>query len=244
MTSATLPSLSLAAAPPAVHLRAVDRSFRHRRGRRRVLDALDLTFDLDRVNLLFGRNGSGKSTVLRLVAGLIAPERGRVQFAPSPCGGTVAPLRLLHAGAGPGVLVGRLTIRENLAWFAAMGGYAVDAARLERLLLRLEIADRADDLVESLSRGMQQKALLVRALACRANVVLLDEPTEALDDASVDVLVDELGRTASGHAGAGAGPSTGYLVATHDARLRRVAGCRCFHAIPGGFAADTEPRHA
>jgi ABC-type multidrug transport system ATPase subunit len=215
-----------------LRLHGVHKAFPHRRGRRRVLDGLDLSFDLDRTNLLYGRNGSGKSTLLRVAAGLVTPDRGRVEFMPSAPGGGPSG-RLVYAGGTPAVLFGRLTIRENLAWFAAMGGYEIEPARLERLLLRLEIADRADDRIESLSRGMQQKAMLVRALACRASVVLLDEPTEALDDASVAVLVDELGRCGGG-----------ALVATHDPRLRAIAACRCFHAIPGGFAADTESSHA
>jgi ABC-2 type transport system ATP-binding protein len=196
---------------------------------------LELTLDLDRVNLILGRNGCGKSTLLRLVAGLVTPDRGTVQLvaSPSPTG---APA-LIYAGSGPGVLVGRMTLRENLAYFAALRGCGIDTARRDDLLRRLGIADCADDLVESLSRGTQQKAQLLRALACEADVMLLDEPTESLDDAAAATVIDVIGeRSRAG---------VGFTIATHDRRLLAIAGCRRYvstHA--GGFVRDTGAPHA
>jgi ABC-type multidrug transport system ATPase subunit len=227
-----------AAAPdaprPSVRIRGVDKTFRQRRSRIRVFTSLDLSLDLARVNLILGRNGCGKSTLLRLVAGLVTPDRGTVDLAapPSPRG---APA-LLYAGASPGVLVGKLTLRENLAYFAALRGCAIDEARYARLLHRFQIIDRADDLVEGLSRGTQQKALLVRALACEARVVLLDEPTESLDDAAAAALVDEItDRTRAG---------TGFVIATHDRRFLQIEGsCRFVSTHAGGFVRDTGGAH-
>jgi len=230
----TSPPTVSAALRPAVHLRGIAKTFVQRGSRRRVFDDLDLHLDLDRVNLLFGPNGSGKSTLLRVLAGLVTPDAGRIEFS-GPWPGGLRPV-LLHAGAGPGVLVPRLTVRENIRWFAAMGDYALDEPLLDTLLRRLDLHARADDLVEGLSRGQQQKALLVRALACRTDLVLLDEPTEYLDDGSVAILADMLEAAARN--------GTGFVVATHDRRLRAIRASRSWRSACGVFVPDGDADHA
>ena len=228
------PTLATGRPPAAVRLQGVAKRFTHRGAQRRVFEDLDLLLELDRPHLLFGPNGSGKSTLLRLLAGLLTPDAGRIQYAGSWPGGPRP--AVLYAGAGPGVLGGRLTVRENIRWFAAMGDYPLDPEALDQLLARLDLRPRADDLVESLSRGQQQKALLVRALACRADLVLLDEPTESLDDGAVAVLVDLLSAAqAAGRA---------LVIATHDRRLRELPRSRSWRATCGLFVPDGEADHA
>ncbi|TKX83017.1 ATP-binding cassette domain-containing protein, partial [Halorubrum sp. SS5] len=84
----------------------------------------------------------------------------------------------------------RLTVRENLRYFATISGVDPDsvAARHDRLLDRLDLADKADTPVRDLSRGMKQKVSLASVLAGGAELVFLDEPTLGLDVESARTL--------------------------------------------------------
>jgi molybdate transport system ATP-binding protein len=171
-----------------------------------VLD-LDITSELrafsvalrlavgDEVVALVGPSGAGKTTVLRAVAGLHRPDRGRIAcdaevwFGSGAADRTVdlAPERR-SVGYVPQhhALFPHLTVRKNVA-FSGAGATTVDS-----LLARLGIADLADERPARLSGGERQRVALARALARQPKVLLLDEPLAALDAHTRRVVRDEL----------------------------------------------------
>ncbi|WP_410765209.1 ABC transporter ATP-binding protein [Haloferax sp. DFSO60] len=157
---------------------------------------------------VLGPNGAGKTTMLKAILGLLVPTAGEVHV----CGIDVHdhPAQAYRSvGAtleGARNVYWRLTVRENLAFFAGLAGdSARDLAVRERhddLLSQLGLLDRADDVVNELSRGMKQKVALACALARDIDVAFLDEPTLGLDvESSLDLrrelrrLADERGLT-------------------------------------------------
>lgn len=153
-----------------------------------VLRGIDLTLVRGQLVTLMGPNGSGKSTLLKLLSGLIRPTTGRVLI-----GGWELPREAAQVRAQIG-LVGHklllyegLTARENLMFFAQLYNLSKKAAqeRVEIMLEQVGLAHRADDVVRSFSRGMQQRLSIARALVHDPSILLMDEPYTGLDqDAS------------------------------------------------------------
>lgn len=147
---------------------------------------------------LLGANGAGKTTALRMIAGVLQPDAGTVaiddQQAP---GATRAPAHdrvgalLDHAG-----LYSRLTARENVAYFAELRGVASGAARARAadVLDALGLGEKADRRVGTFSQGERMKVALARALVHNPTNLLLDEPTNGLDVPTVRGLRDVLRR--------------------------------------------------
>jgi ABC-2 type transport system ATP-binding protein len=167
-----------------VRLRAL---FKHFESRRTVVEAVrGLTLDLyaGEVLALLGPNGSGKTTTIKMIAGLLAPDSGRV-YVDDRDPQTDRSV-LCQVGA---VLEGsrntywRLSAEENLHYFGVLKGLTRREARTRAsaLLERFTLADRAATPVQQLSRGMQQKLALMVALIHQPRVLLLDEPTLGLD---------------------------------------------------------------
>ncbi len=149
-----------------------------------ALDHLTLHVPQGQVVGLLGHNGAGKTTTVRLLAGLLAPERGVVQVGgvdPLVGGGEVRQ-RLGVLPARP-VVDDRLTAVQNLRFAADVFG--VDRAgldeRISGLLGRFDLLDRADERVGGYSTGMRQRLSLARVLLPDPDVLLLDEPTASLD---------------------------------------------------------------
>jgi branched-chain amino acid transport system ATP-binding protein len=138
---------------------------------------------------IFGRNGSGKSTILRAINGLI-PRSGRVTFGGVELTGlpaeSVAALGIAHVPQGKGNFVG-FTVDENLRLGAAMldrVGAAVELERTYALLPRL--AERRRQKAGTLSGGEQQMLAIGRAIMARPRLILLDEPSAGLAPAMVE----------------------------------------------------------
>jgi heme exporter protein A len=139
--------------------------------------------------LLYGANGAGKTTLLRTLASLARPSDGRVLF----CG---KDLRDDPAAAKARIgfvshatfLYGELTVRENLRFAGTLFGLMDLEARIEAALELLAVRHRADELVRTLSRGLQQRVTLARAMLHNPPFLLLDEPFTGLDAASVENL--------------------------------------------------------
>jgi sodium transport system ATP-binding protein len=133
---------------------------------------------------LLGPNGAGKTTVLRMLAGILTPTAGRVAI-----NGLDLQSHILEAKHGIGFLSGdaqlyqRLTPREELRYFGRLYGLAAGALehRIDKLLVELEMGSFADRLCRTLSTGQKQRANIARAFLHQPNVLLLDEPTAALD---------------------------------------------------------------
>jgi heme exporter protein A len=127
-----------------------------------------------------GRNGSGKTTLLRIAARLARPSSGTVRLVNGgkDGDGTVPPAGFVaHAT----MVYDELTAEENLLLFARLQGIAEPAARADKLLREVGLAERRSSLVRTFSRGMRQRVAIARALLNEPAVVLLDEPTTGLD---------------------------------------------------------------
>lgn len=137
---------------------------------------------------LLGPNGAGKTTTIRMLSTLLEPSSGTATI----CGYDVtrepmqARARLGVVLAGDRSLYWKLSGRENLEFFATLYHVPRDQvrARVDYVLQRMELADRADELVERYSTGMKQRLSLARALLADPPVLLLDEPTLGLDPQS------------------------------------------------------------
>ncbi|MEU9116096.1 ABC transporter ATP-binding protein [Streptomyces sp. NPDC048483] len=134
---------------------------------------------------LVGRNGSGKTTLLRLMAGLAEPGTGQVRIAGHAATDLAARTVRGFVQADP-PLYDYLTVREQLSFVCRLHGVRLEPA-LERLRHTV-LADRHDALVRELSLGMRKQLGLVAATLHDPALVLMDEPTNALDAAAVTAL--------------------------------------------------------
>jgi ABC-2 type transport system ATP-binding protein len=130
-----------------------------------------------------GPNGAGKTTTVRILGTLISPTAGSAAVAGIPVGPEGAAQirqRIAVMPESPG-LYQRLTVTENLEYFARLYGLPGREARIRAALAAAGLADRAHDLAGSLSKGLRQRAALARSLLNDPAVMFLDEPTSGLD---------------------------------------------------------------
>ena len=147
------------------------------RGGRVLFSGLNLALGSGQVCALRGRNGAGKTSLLRAVAGLIAPDRGRVEFGPLEVAAARAQdLHLL--GHLDGLKAGR-TAREELAfWTCWQGG---DQVSTEQAMITMGLTPLLDLEVRRLSAGQRRRLALARLIAAPRTIWLLDEPFSPLD---------------------------------------------------------------
>lgn len=155
-------------------------------GDRSVLRGVDVSIQWGQTTVLFGANGAGKTTLLRILGGLSRPDQGDVQ---------IAGRRLVRSGGRARDLVGfvghqtmlyqDLTCRENLAFYAKLYGITRPGSRIESVLEQMNLSDRSDRRVRTLSHGMQKRLSVARAILHDPVVLLLDEPESGLDANSV-----------------------------------------------------------
>ncbi|OIR09070.1 cytochrome c biogenesis ATP-binding export protein CcmA [mine drainage metagenome] len=165
------------------------------RGERMVFASLDFALDAGGALLLLGPNGSGKSSLLRLLAGLLKPAAGRLAWNDQP----VADDREAHSARVH--YVGHhdavkpvLTVWENLRFWAGLHSPAAGDALTAGALERFDLKRLAEVPGKLLSAGQKRRLNLARLLAAPAPVWLLDEPTVALDRASVKRLEADMAR--------------------------------------------------
>jgi putative ABC transport system ATP-binding protein len=186
---------------------------------RTILDGISVQASSGRVLAVRGPSGSGKSSLLAILGGLIAPTAGTVTLdgapvTPSSDIGVRRRFGLVLQGYG---LVAALTARENVAIVlqAAAVPRAQVRSRVEAVLERVGLTTVADHLVEDLSGGQQQRMAVARALVTAADVFLADEPTAELDADNRGLIVSLL--IDSARAGAA------VVIASHDPDV--VAAC-------------------
>jgi polar amino acid transport system ATP-binding protein len=231
----------------AVELHGVRKSF----GRVEVLHGVDLTVDEHQVVCLIGASGSGKSTLLRCVNLLEPIDEGRIVIEGEEV--TVRGVDANRVRRGIGIvfqafnLFPHMTVLRNvtLAPREVLGLSRAEAeARALELLERFGLADKRDDYPDRLSGGQQQRVAIVRALAMRPQLMLLDEVTSALDPELVGEVLNVIRELAAG--------GMTMLIATHEMSFaREIADRVCF--LDDGvileqgppeqiFSAPTEPR--
>jgi len=150
----------------------------------RALDGLTLRVDPGEVVALLGHNGAGKTTTLRHLTGLLAPTAGTVRvFGADPVADGPAVRRRLGVLPAAPAVDDHLTGRENLGLAVDLWGVERTAGRrrTDELLAAFELVDRADDRAGGYSSGMRQRLALARVLVHDPELLLLDEPTAALD---------------------------------------------------------------
>ncbi len=184
-------------------------------GGKRLLDGLDLEIRRARRTMVMGANGSGKSLLLRLLHGLIAPSSGMVRWQSRPLDRRN---RLEQAMVFQRPVMLRRSVLANLRFALGVRGLA-GAERAEREQRALEMA-RLQDLAHRparvLSGGEQQRLAIARALACKPELLFLDEPTASLDPASTLAIEDLI------NAANAAGVT--IVMVTHDAGQARRLG--------------------
>ncbi len=201
----------------AVEVSDLEKRFRRRRGGRRntVAALADLSFTIDHRECvaILGQNGSGKSTLVRALSTLLLPDGGSARiFGHDVVRDAGAVRRLVNRVSVEASFFKRMSAFENLSYAARFYGLtpAVTRGRIPEILDRVGFpVSRSTEPMEDLSRGMQQKVALARALLTSPVLLLLDEPTTGLDPRSkreVQSFIEDLRAT----------HDTTILLCTHD----------------------------
>ena len=173
------------ASVPALAATGIVKRFRSSGKDVRAVDAVSLTVARGEIYALLGANGSGKSTLLRVFSTLLEADEGTVKvFGLDIRRDELAVKRLINRVSVEASFFKKLSAMENLVYAGRLYGVAAsDARRRSReILVKLGIAaTRHDEPLEKLSRGMQQKVAIARALLTSPALLLLDEPTTGLD---------------------------------------------------------------
>ncbi|HET7326299.1 MAG TPA: ATP-binding cassette domain-containing protein [Nocardioidaceae bacterium] len=157
-----------------------------------VLDDVSFEVRPGRITGFVGANGAGKTTTMRIILGVLAPDSGTVEWDGSP----LTPELRRRFGYMPEErgLYPKMKVRDQLVFFGRLHGYGKEAAaeRARHLLHRLGLAERADDVLETLSLGNQQRVQIAAALMHEPVALVLDEPFSGLDPHAVDSMVQLL----------------------------------------------------
>ena len=137
---------------------------------------------------MFGPNGAGKTTLLRVLAGLLRPTSGTARIAGVKLPAGAEARAVVGLISHQSMLYSALTARENIEFTAKLYGVPSPGEAAMRALQRMRMDDRADSPVRSLSRGMQQRVSVARAIVHEPRVVLLDEPYTGLDETGAAAL--------------------------------------------------------
>jgi ABC-2 type transport system ATP-binding protein len=196
--------MTAAGAPPVIAVTGLTKNF----GEKRVVDHFDITVPKGAIYGFLGPNGSGKTTTIRMLCGLLTPDGGD---------GTCLGFDILREPERIKEQVGYMTqkfslyedlsIRENLDFVARMNRLDGRRSRVDRALADLGLADRAKQLAGSLSGGWKQRLALAACLLHEPRLLLLDEPTAGVDPKARRDFWDEIRRLS--------GEGVTVLVSTH-----------------------------
>ncbi len=183
---------------PALAFRDVSKVYDASGGSRYALRGVSFEIPAGRRIAVVGRSGSGKSTLLNLAAGIDVPTGGSVLVGDADLGALDEGVRTRLRRDGIGLvfqffyLLPHLSVFDNVALPAMIAGDApgATAARVRELLGKVDLADRGTDPVQKLSGGEMQRVAICRALLRRPRLLLADEPTGNLDDASSRMVMD------------------------------------------------------
>jgi len=196
-----VPAVPAAPALPAMVMDRVTKRFVVGRARKPVVAISDVSLRLERGHIhgILGANGSGKSTLIRLISGLLTIDEGRVEvFGHDIERDEMAVKRLINRVSVDAAFFKKLSPMENLLFAARLYGLDASVAKRDALVIlaRLGISEkRVGRPIEQMSRGMQQKVAIARALLTSPTLLLLDEPTTGLDPRSkldVQAFIEDL----------------------------------------------------
>jgi len=172
-----------------------------------ALAPLDLQIASGQRVALVGHNGSGKTTMLRMTAGLLEPTDGEITIAGKPGGSAPARAALSYLADNP-TFYDDLSLREHLEYVARLHGVTDWSGRADHLVARVGLTDRIDDLPNTFSRGLRQKAAITLAFIRPFELLLVDEPFVGLDSAGKAALLEMFDEVSSRGAT--------LVVATHE----------------------------
>lgn len=165
----------------------------------RAVDGISLDVNIGEIYGILGANGSGKSTLIRLISTLLLPDSGSIHvFGDDVVSNSMKVRRIMNRVSVEASFFKRLSSAENLIYAARLYGISSSEAnkKAQSILDRLGFeTKRMDEEMESLSRGMQQKVAIARALLTTPMLLLLDEPTTGLDPKSkrdVQAFIEEI----------------------------------------------------
>ncbi len=163
-----------------------------------VVDDVSFSVRPGRTTGFVGANGAGKTTTMRIMLGVLAPTAGVVLWNGAPA--TAEDRRGFGYMPEERGLYPRAPIAEQLVYFARLHGLSRAAARrrTDELLEHFSLADRADEILDALSLGNQQRVQIAASLVHGPTALVLDEPFSGLDPVAVDSMVDLLRREAEG----------------------------------------------
>lgn len=158
-------------------------------GAKQVLKGINLGVESGRALGLLGRNGAGKTTMIRIIMQVFPADSGRVLLDGKPLDTDQIKIGYLPEERG---LYPKKVILEQLLYFAALRGVSVRQAKKDalRLLDRLGMGEYANKKLDTLSKGNQQKIQLIATLICDPQIVILDEPFSGLDPVNAMLLED------------------------------------------------------
>jgi len=171
-----------------IEISNISRSF----GDRTVLDAVSFDVEDGRMTGFVGGNGAGKTTTMRIILGVLAAHGGEVRFGGQPI--TADDRSRFGYMPEERGLYPKMKVAEQLVYLARLHGIAAESAKrgAHELLERLGLEERANDTLESLSLGNQQRAQIAAALVHRPVALVLDEPFSGLDPMAVEVVLGVL----------------------------------------------------
>ena len=217
--------------PPPVLISA--RGLSYDIGGVRLIDTIDLDIRAGRITAVLGANGAGKSLLLRLLHGLLAPACGEVLWQGRALDRAA---RRAQAMVFQRPVMLRRSVRANLRFALSVRGLTghARAAREAEALARANLTDFADRPARKLSGGEQQRLAVARALAGAPDILFLDEPTANLDPASTQAIEDLVWEARS--------QGVSVVIVTHDAgQARRLAEDAVF--LHAGRVVESGPAH-
>jgi putative ABC transport system ATP-binding protein len=169
--------------------------------------------------MILGKSGSGKTTLLHILGGLLNPKQGRIMIDGTDVYQLSETKRDKYRGQHIGLvfqrahLIAALSVEDNLLLTQYFSGTTQDKNRIAEVLKSLNLNEKGQSKVKSLSQGEQQRVTIARALLNRPKLLLADEPTASLDDDNAMAVITLLKQQAEMN-------NASLIIATHDQRVK------------------------
>lgn len=169
--------------------------------------------------MILGKSGSGKTTLLHILGGLLNPMQGRIMIDGTDVYQLSETKRDKYRGQHIGLvfqkahLIAALSVEDNLLLAQYLSGTTQDKTRIAEVLKSLNLNEKGQSKVKSLSQGEQQRVTIARALLNRPKLLLADEPTASLDDDNAIAVITLLKQQAEIN-------NASLIIATHDQRVK------------------------